>query len=191
MGSFSLTQPVSGPWPDSVGTWQGPHGSGSRGIPSSQTITEIHTAVAPLTQGSAGNWWKENLHVDHLHLICRLCRPQFCHMCGICLHMCPTSPGINLPVQYDPARMRMWVRVGKLRQRGRCHQHLQRNTGTQFPVPRTTMAFAQNISGCPEALVMGMIQGQCRGWGDGSPGPGATFCPQLGPEMSLRNPPAC
>lgn len=55
------------------------------------------------------------------------------------------------------------------------------------------MAFAQNISGCPVALVLGMIQTRAM-WGtgsDGSPGIGATFCPHLGPEMSLRNLPAC
>lgn len=40
----------------------------------------------------------------------------------------------------------------------RCRRHPQRSTETQFPVPRTTMAFAQNIFGCPEASVMGMIQ---------------------------------
>lgn len=87
----------------------------------------------------------------------------------------------------------MWVRVGKLRHRGSCHQQPQGSTGTQFPVPRTTMAFAENISGCPEAPVMGLILTRAM-WGtegDGSPGTGATFCPQLGPEMSLRNLPAC
>lgn len=28
VGSFPDSEPVSGPWPDSAGMWQGPHGGG-------------------------------------------------------------------------------------------------------------------------------------------------------------------
>lgn len=83
----------------------------------------------------------------------------------------------------------MWVRVEKPRHRGRCHQQPQGNTGI-VPCPQ---AFAQNISGCPEAQVIGMIQSRAM-WGtggDGSPGIRAVFCPQLEREISLRNLPAC
>lgn len=170
----------------------------SRGVPSSQGITKIHTDMAPLTQGSAGIWQPVEgksacvSSASHLHIV-QTSVLSHMHLSHLCMHMCSTSPGIDLPVQCDLGRARVWVRVGKLRHGGRRHQQPHGDTGTQFPVPRTTMAFAQSISGCPEAPMMGMIQSRAM-WGtggDGRPGIRATFCPQLGPEMSLRNPPAC